>query len=172
MQLSSGSRLAFPAELTSMFALPAADVHVRRAISIPRFAEPAFSSCTFRSPQPYATPVRTGRELLSIFIHSQRPAAGVRAGRVVSGLRCTVNFLTSLHKSLSPTAKRCFHRTVAEARAFRSRQSKLAALPEAVNFVPAGARRYGNSGDPGRGNWRRHGLKCRGRPACERDPRW
>ncbi|NLL59174.1 MAG: hypothetical protein GX244_11765 [Firmicutes bacterium] len=41
LQLSSGSRLAFPAELTSMFALPAADVHVRRAISSPRFAEPA-----------------------------------------------------------------------------------------------------------------------------------
>ena len=43
-------------------------------------------------------------------IHGQRPAAGVRAGRVVSGLRFAVNFLTSLHKSLSPTAKRCFHR--------------------------------------------------------------
>ena len=56
LQLSSGSRLAFPAELTSMFALPAADLHVRRAISSPRFAEPACSSCTFRSPQPYATP--------------------------------------------------------------------------------------------------------------------
>jgi hypothetical protein len=33
--------LAFPAELTSMFALPAADVHVCRAISSHRFAEPA-----------------------------------------------------------------------------------------------------------------------------------
>jgi len=58
LQLSSGFRLAFPAELTSMFALPAADVHVRRAISSPRFAEPAGSSCTFRSPQPCATPAR------------------------------------------------------------------------------------------------------------------
>jgi len=60
LQLSSGPRLAFPAELTSMFALPAADVHVRRAISSHRFAEPASSSCTFRSPQPYAT--ATGHE--------------------------------------------------------------------------------------------------------------
>ena len=57
LQLSSGSRLAFPAELTSMFALPAADVHICRAISSHRFAEPANTSCTFRSPQPYATPV-------------------------------------------------------------------------------------------------------------------
>jgi len=63
LQLSSGPRLAFPAELTSMFALPAADVHVCRAISSPRFAEPAGSSCTFRSPQPCATPAGAARDL-------------------------------------------------------------------------------------------------------------
>jgi hypothetical protein len=108
LQLSSGFRLAFPAELTSMFALPAADLHVRRAISSPRFAEPAGSSCTFRSPQPYATTVGTTgskrRPTGTIFIHGQRPADDIHVGRVVSSLRFAVNFLTSLHKSLSPTA--------------------------------------------------------------------
>jgi len=56
LQLSSGFRLATRLKLTSMFALPAADVRVRRAIYSPCFAEPAGSSCTFRSPQPCATP--------------------------------------------------------------------------------------------------------------------
>ena len=35
-------------------------------------------------------------------IHGQRPAADVHGGRGVFGLRFAVNFLISLHKSLSP----------------------------------------------------------------------
>ena len=121
LQLSSGSRLAFPAELTSMFALPAADVHVRRAISIPRFAEPAFSSCTFRSPQSCATPMRTAQDLNvdllgNFFIHGQRPAADVHVGRVASSLRFAVNFKLRSTSRSRPTANRCFHRTAAGAK--------------------------------------------------------
>jgi hypothetical protein len=74
-----------------MFALPAAEVHVRQAISSHRFAEPEGSSCTSCSLQPGATP------------------AGHETGS-------KLNFLTSLHKLLSFTAKRCFHRKVAEAK--------------------------------------------------------
>ena len=62
-----------------MFALPAAEVHVRQAISSHRFAEPEGSSCTSCSLQPGATP------------------AGHETGS-------KLNFLTSLHKLLSPTA--------------------------------------------------------------------
>ena len=52
----------------------------------------------------------------TIFIRSQRPAADVHIGRVVFGLRSAVNFLTSLYKSLSPTANRCFRGKVAGAK--------------------------------------------------------
>jgi hypothetical protein len=51
-----------------MFALPAADIHVRRAIASHHFAEPAGSSCTFRSLQPYATPMGDMKQSLS-FAH-------------------------------------------------------------------------------------------------------
>ncbi len=97
LQLSSGSRLAFPAELTSMFALPAADIHVCRAISSPRFAEPAGSSCTIPLAQPCATPMGAARDLTadltwSILIHGQRPADDVHVVRAASSPRITVNF--------------------------------------------------------------------------------
>jgi len=52
----------------------------------------------------------------AIPIHGQRPAADVHVGRVASGLRFAVNFLTSLHRSLSPTANRCFDGRVAGAK--------------------------------------------------------
>jgi len=115
LQLSSGSRLAVPAELTSMFVLPAADLHVRRAISSPRFTEPAGSSCTFRSPQPYATPA--GHEAVSKwnYVHSSlyrqsRQLACMLAGRLRPSLRREL-FDFAPQVALA-TANRCFHRKV------------------------------------------------------------
>jgi hypothetical protein len=53
------------------------------------------------------------RAARAIIIHfwSARPAADIHVGRAASGPRFAVNFLTSLHKSLSPTANGCFHKT-------------------------------------------------------------
>ena len=45
-------------------------------------------------------------------IHGQRPAADVHVGRVVPAF-VRLELLTSLHKSLTSTANRCFHGKVA-----------------------------------------------------------
>jgi len=79
-----------------------------------------WSSPKFRSESSTA---RSGlrRPSRPIPIHGQRPAADVHVGRVVSGLRFAVNFLTSLHKSLSPTANRCFPGLISKLKESRCR---------------------------------------------------
>jgi hypothetical protein len=101
-----------------MFALPAADLHVRRAISSPRFAEPSGSSCTFRSLQLCATPAghETKSKLCSFhrFLDQQDRLPTSISAESSSALASPI-LLTSLHKSLSPIANRhlqkwTFHR--------------------------------------------------------------
>ena len=105
-------RLAFPAELTSMFALPAANVHVCRAISplasLNLHAQAAHFACPNLTPPPRRRTELNADLLGTIFIRSQRPAADVHvAGSFRPSLRRELS--TSLHKSLPPTANHSFH---------------------------------------------------------------
>jgi hypothetical protein len=81
LYFSSGCRWAFPAELTSMFALPAADLHVRRSHSNPRFNMSILLRCTSRlSQQQNSTPKKRQRTACSGLRRPSRPIRISRGG--------------------------------------------------------------------------------------------
>ena len=106
----SGCRWAFPAELTSMFALPAADLHVRRSHSNPRFNMSILLRCTSRlSQQQNSTPKKRQRTACSGLRRPSRPIRISRGGEGWCSLQGSLEagyFTAQLRPSIGNIEKR------------------------------------------------------------------